>query len=137
MLQLYHAVVHPLILYGIIILGSTFPPYLKRLKTLQNRAIKIVARCHYQDGAESFYSQFRVLQIDDLWKYKIAKYVHRIIYNRNSKSFRNYFLKSTEHSNRATQQSTNNAHLSIPRYSTTKLQRCIKYQGVKVWNLIP
>ena len=38
-----------------------------------------------------------------------------------------FFLKSTEHSNRATQQSTDKTHLNIPRYRTTKLQRWIKY----------
>ena len=34
-------------------------------------------------------------------------------------------------------QPTDNTHLSIPRYRTTKMQKCIKYQGVKVWNSIP
>ena len=33
MLQLYHALVYPLILYGMMIWGSTFFSYLKRLKT--------------------------------------------------------------------------------------------------------
>ena len=71
MLQLYHALVHPLILWRF-----TFPSYLKRLKTLQNRAIKIVASCHYRERAHSFYRQFKLLQVDDLWKYKIGKFVH-------------------------------------------------------------
>ena len=31
----------------------------------------------------------------------------------------------------------NLTHLNIPRYRTTKLLRCIKYQGMKVWNSIP
>ena len=40
MLELYHALVPPLMLYGIIIRGANLPFYLKRLKTFQNRAIK-------------------------------------------------------------------------------------------------
>ena len=92
MLQLYHALVHPLILYGIIIWGSTFPSNLKRLKISQNRAIKIVARCHYRDGANLFYSQFKILQIGDLWKYKIAEFVHNTIFDRNQVHFAIIFL---------------------------------------------
>ena len=39
MLQLYYALVHPFLSYGIIIWGATYPTYIKRLKSLQNRAI--------------------------------------------------------------------------------------------------
>ena len=53
-LQLYDALVHSLILYSIKIWGTIFPSYLKRLKTLQNRAIKLVARCHYRDVPTCF-----------------------------------------------------------------------------------
>ena len=96
MLQLYHALVHLLILYDIIIL--------KRVKTLQNQAIKIPGRYHYRDGAESYYRQFKTLKIDDLWKYEIAKFVHNTIYSRNPSLLRNYFLQSTEHFNQVTRQ---------------------------------
>ena len=144
-LQLYHAlfttsscISESTDIYGIIIRENTFPFYLKRLKiTLQNEAIKIVDRCQYRDGATSFYSRFKMLQIDDLWKYEIAKFVHSTICNITPNSFRNYFLKSAEYSNRATRQSTDNKYLNIPAYRTTKLLKCIKYQGVKVWNTGP
>ena len=36
MLQLYYALVHPFLSYGIIIWGATYPTYIKRLKSLQN-----------------------------------------------------------------------------------------------------
>ena len=47
MLQLFNALVHPFLSYDIIIWGATYPTYIKRLKSLQNRAIRAVARCHY------------------------------------------------------------------------------------------
>ena len=42
-LQLYYALVHPFSSYGSIILGATYPTYIKRLKSLQNRTIRAVA----------------------------------------------------------------------------------------------
>ena len=57
-----------------------------------------------RQAANLFSSQFKILQIDDLWKCKISEFVHRTISNKNPNSFCNYFLKSTEHSNRAARQ---------------------------------
>ena len=137
MLQLYYTLVHPFLSYGIIIWGTTYPTYIKRLKSLQNRAIRAVARCHYRDQVKLFYNQFKILQIDDLLKYEIAKFVHCIITNKTPNSFRNYFCKTAEYSSRVTRQSSDNSNLYIPRYRTNKLQKCIKYQEVKIWNSIP
>ena len=44
---------------------------------------------------------------------------------------KNISLRAT----RATESSRNTLYIS--RYSTIRLQQCIKYQGVKVWNNIP
>ena len=137
MLQLYYALVHPFLFYGIIIWGATYPTYIKRLRSLQNRAIQAVARCHYREEVKLFYNQFRILQIDDLLKHEIAKFVHCNITNKTPNSFRNYFCKTAEYSSRVKKQSSDNSNLYIPRYRTNKLQRCIKYQGVKIWNSIP
>ena len=93
MLQLYYASVHPFLSYGIIIWGATYLTYIKRLKSLENRAIRAVARCHYRDEIKLFYNQFRILQIDDLLKYEIAKFIHCSITNKTPNSFRNYFAK--------------------------------------------
>ena len=136
MLQLYYALVHPFLSYGIIIWGAIYPTYIKRLKSLQNQATRAVASFHYRDEVNSYYNQFKILQIDDPLKYEIAKFVHCNITNKTPKSFRNYFCKTVEHSSRVTRQSSDNSNLYIPRYRTNKLQRCIKYQGVKVWNSI-
>ena len=48
-LQLYFALVRPFFSYGITIWKATYPTYIKILKSLQNRAIKAVARFHYRE----------------------------------------------------------------------------------------
>ena len=137
MLQLYHALVYPFLSYGLIIWGSTYPTYIKRLKSLQNQAVRAVARCHYRDDVKPYYFKFNILQLDDLFKHEIAKFVYCYLTNKTPNSFRKYFCKTLEHSSRVTRQSSDNSNLHIPRYRTNRLQRCIKYQGVKVWNSIP
>ena len=51
--------------------------------------------------------------------------------------FSKYFTRTTQVSSRHTRQSLNNYKLYIPCYRFNKLQRCIKSQGVQIWEQIP
>ena len=135
--QLYFALIHPLLLYGIITWGSTFSTHLHRLQILQNKAVGAVVGAHYHDSAKPILANLQILQIDDLFKFEIAIFVFK--WNRNSVliSFSNFFKKTSDVSKRITRQSSKSSNLYIPRYRSNRLQRSIKYQGVKVWNSIP
>ena len=95
MLQLYYAFVRQFSSYSITIWGATYPTYMKRLKSLHNRAITAIVTCHYQDDVNPYYIQFKILQIDDLLKYEIAKFVHGYITNKTPNSLCNNFLHET------------------------------------------
>ena len=69
MLQLYYALVHPLLLYGMILRGATYPTYLQKLKSLQNLAIRTIVGAHFRDLVNPYYSQLKILQIDDSFKF--------------------------------------------------------------------
>ena len=135
--QLYFALIHPLLLYGIITWGSTFSTHLHRLQILQNKAVRAVVGAHYHDSAKPILVNLQILQIDDLFKIEIAIFVFK--WNRNSVPifFSNFFKKTSDVSKRITRQSTKSSNLYYPRYRSNRLRRSIKYQGVKVWNSIP
>ena len=137
MLQLYYALVHPLLLHGIIVWGATYPTYLQKLKYLQNRAIRTTVGAHFRDSVNSYYSQLKILQINDLFKFEVAKFIYGSLHNKTLNSFHKYFCKTNNLSKRATRQSSDCNNLNIPRYRTNKLQRCIKHQVVRIWNCIP
>ena len=42
LLVLYYSMIHPHLLYGITIWGNTYKKHLKRLRTLQNKAVKVL-----------------------------------------------------------------------------------------------
>ena len=52
-------------------------------------------------------------------------------------SFSDFYAKVSDISGRTTRSSGNRYNLYILRYNTNRLQRSIKYQGVKIWNSIP
>ena len=138
-LQLYYVLAHPLLLYGVIIFiwGATYPTYLQKLNSVQNRAIRAVVGARFWDSVNPYYSQLKILQIDEMFKFEVAKFVYGTLNNRTPNTFRKYFCKTNDRSSRATRQSSVCNRLNIPCYRTNKLQRCINHQGIKIWNCIP
>ena len=64
--NLYYSLIYPHLLYGIIIWGNTYEMYLKRLTTLQNRAVKISLGAHWRDNTANCYMQLQVLKLSEL-----------------------------------------------------------------------
>ena len=57
LLNVYYPFIHPHLLYGLLIWGSSFPSHLKKLSVLQNKAIKRIGGGLPRDGATPFYSE--------------------------------------------------------------------------------
>ena len=122
MLQVYYALVHPVLLHGIIMWGTTYSTYLQKLKSLLNRAIRTVVGAHFRDSVNTYYCQLKMLQIDDLFEFEVAKFLYDSLNNNTT----------NDRSSRAMRQSTDCSNLNIPCYRTNNLERCIWYQAVKI-----
>jgi len=96
--------------------------------------VKLVGGGNRFNSVTPFYSKLKIPKLSDLNKIEIAKFVHNCIYNNLPPSFSGYFLNTCEHSLRTTRLSLNENNLHIPRYTTSRLKRSIKYQGVIIWN---
>ena len=53
-----------------------YPTYLQKLKSLQNRAARAVAGAYFLKSVNPFYSQLKVLQTDNLFKFEVTKFVY-------------------------------------------------------------
>ena len=62
LVTLYYSFIHSHLLYGLVVWGSTFLTYrhLNRLAALQNKAIRVIGGCNYNDSATPFYLEFEV-----------------------------------------------------------------------------
>ena len=135
LLKLYYSMVHSHLLHGLVVWGSTFTSYLQKLNSIQNKAVKLIGGGNYLDRATPYYSKLNILKLPDLNNLETAKFVYRFMHNTLPQSFSDIFVKASEISGR-TRSSGNRHSLYIPRYNTNRLQRSIKYQGVKIWNSI-
>ena len=132
-LLLYHALVLLHLLYGLPIWGSTYESYINKLQVLQNKAIRIITNSHWQSPITPQYRKLKVLKIADLYTYEIAKLMHQHSKNMLPTCFSNFFCPLSEVHERQTR-STSKNNLCLPKFSTSRCQRSLRYQGVKIWN---
>ena len=145
LLKLYYCMVFSYLFYGLVVWESTFPSYLKTLNSIQNQAVKLIGGGNYIDRATPYYSKLNVLKLSDLYQLKTAKFVYRFMHNTLvitititiPQSFSDFYVKVRDISGRTTRSLGNRYSLYISRCNTNRLQRSIKYQGVKIQNSIP
>ena len=137
LLILYYSMIHPHLLYGITIWGNTYKKYLKRLRTLQNKAVKVLGGGRWQDHASAYYSQINILKLEHLYTYEVAKLMHKYSQNKLPKKLSSFFTPVNAIHSRTTRLASSGLNLSLPFYRTKKLQRSHKFQGVIIWNSVP
>ena len=137
LLVLYYFMIHPYLLYGITIWESTYKKYLKRLRTLQNKAVKVLSGGRWQDHASSYSSQLNILKSEDLYTYEVAKLMHNISQNKLPKKISSVFIPIKTIHSRTTWLASSGLNISLPFYRTEKLQRSYKFQGIIIWNSVP
>ena len=139
-IKLYYALLYPHLLYGLVIWGSTYPSYLMRISSLQNKVVKLVGGGAFLDRATPFYYKLNIPKFTDLYKIEISKLMYNIVHRPRClpNNFSKYFEKACKISLRSTRSTTpENDFVYIPRFRSNGLQNSIGYQGVKIWNFIP
>ena len=131
LLFLYYALVHPHLLYALPVWGCTFPSYLRKLQCLQTKAIRIIFNSIRLTSVMPIFHAL-ILKIEDLFKYEVGELMFQ--FSKKNSSPLLFTYTSTIHNRSTRSQSLNNLYL--PNYSTQHCQRCICFQGTKIWNSI-
>ena len=58
-----------------IIWESTFPTYLKKLITLQNKAVKFICAAKFCDSSSPYYKCLKIIKLIDLYKLEVGKLI--------------------------------------------------------------
>ena len=113
--KLYYTLVHSHLLHGLIVWGNTYPTYLFKLITLQNKALRIVAKSGWYQNILLLHQKFNLLNPQNLHKFGTAKFIHNQINQRLSLEFNNYFTLANISLSRQTR-TTASLNLIIPLY---------------------
>ena len=132
---IYFSLVHPHLLYGLPISGSTFPTYLQKLLRLQNKAVRIISNCNSKTSTTPLFYQYKILKIQDLYYLEIAKIMHQYSNKHLPICFTSFFTQTSSIHNRSARSNIRN-NLYLPHFLWSRCQRSIKFQGAKIWNSI-
>ena len=66
-------------------MGSRVSYLFTEIKILKNRAIITIVVAHFQDSVNPYYSQLKMLQIEGLFKFEVAKFVYGSLHNETPK----------------------------------------------------
>ena len=92
--QIYFAFIHSHFRYGIIVWGATYPSYLTPLKSLQNRAIKLLSGATRFQSAHLLYKDHNILDLNSLLSQETAKFIYKFIHQQLPVQFDNYLIVS-------------------------------------------
>ena len=76
LMKIYYAQIHFYLLYGLIMEGFTFSTYLKKLITLQNKAVKFIDAAKFCNSSSPYYKRLKILKLKDLYKLEVGKFIH-------------------------------------------------------------
>lgn len=77
LLRIYRAMYEPVLRYGVIHWGHSPKKFTMPIKTLQKFAIRIIAGIRKRDSTVKYFSEFGILNFDNILKLYSAKYAHR------------------------------------------------------------
>ena len=121
--------------YGLVVWGSIYPTYLKKIKLLQNKAIRIVTSSHRSTSSKPLYIKTNILPLPKLFELETAKFVYSYKFNLLPKIFDNYFSYAKSCYSRTAKFSLKN-HLTISLFKSNRTQKSIKCTGPKIENSI-
>ena len=135
--KLYYAFIHSHLNFGLIIWSATPKSNLLKLRSIQSKAIRVLAGANWYEHASPLYVKLNIFSLDKLILYALAKFMHKYYLKCLPSSFNNYFtLVSSIHSCHTRNTAKSNQYF-LPQFSTSLLLRTIKFKGAKLWNDIP
>jgi len=131
---IYFSIFHSHLLYCSTIIGCASNNNIKRIVTLQKKAIRILTSSRYNAHTANLFHQLKIMPFDKIIQIQKLKYMHSIVYEYAHSSFSGTWTRNinrlTEHNLRNNDDFT----LPAPRYENFK--RYPLYSFPNAWNNI-
>ena len=103
------------------------------LTLLQNKAIRAVGGTKLNESFSPLYYKFKVLKLQDMYKYELAKFMHCVRNKTLPIPLINLF-DNVKNDLNLNSKSRTQEKLKVPLFKSSKTQKSVKYQGVTLWN---
>ena len=137
LLTLYYSMIHPHLLYGLIVWGGANHTALNRLTCLQKKAVRIITNSAYRSPSTPLFKDLKILKLSDMYTLLICLFMFKCLHNllpfcclRFSPQLRPIL----SHRTRANELKYD---FFQPRCRTTIRESSLAISGPKFWNSIP
>ena len=130
--SIYFAIFHQHLQYGIVAWGFTTNKNLKRIDTLQRKAIRLISRAKLSANLDPIYKSLGVMKTSDIRNFEVAKFIYRLKAGHTSSVFSP--LCEQVHTHGTRQSTQQKYHITRSKLQTTR--KGINCTGTAIWNNI-
>ena len=109
---LYFALIESHLVYGLTVWGGTFPSYLKSIKVIQKKCVRIICNKQYNSPTAELFKELNILNFDKLYKLYLCKLMFRFITDDLPNSLKTMFILNNNIHNYNTR-NRNEPHIQI------------------------
>ena len=131
MCTLYYSLVYPYLYYCACVWGSTYHSNLKRLVTLQKRAVRTISRSAFDPHTDPTFKSLKLLKFENIISLQVAKIMYLYKSGQLPESFQNMFFTGQEIHNYNTR---NRSFFRLPSCRTNVRKFSLRLQGPKIFN---
>ena len=126
LIDLYHSLIYPYLIYCNILWGKASDFYLNQLIMLQKRLVRIITNSEFLAHTDPLFYNTKILKVKDIYTYLIAIKAYK------NNIFNNFNYGEHAHNTR------NRNRFAIPNYRRLQItERSLTYSIPHVWNAIP
>lgn len=131
---LYNSFFLPYLAYGLEAWFATYKNHSTKIVVMQKRCVRAINKLHYRSHTNEYFKNLSILKLEDLFKFKVAIYMHNSIYNDSDPCLLNALqLQSSRH----IYETRNSNIFYLPFCTRQKSKFNIQYTGPLIWNSIP
>ena len=133
--QLYYSLIYPYLNYGIMSWGNTYTTHLSKIRTAQNKCVRNIFFAHKREDASTYFNLLGILNVDNVFKLKIAIFTYKILNNLIPSVFANSIsIASTCHSYNT--RFAANQNFSRPKARTNYGKHTFLFSSSNIWETI-
>ena len=134
--MLYYSLVNShIILYEIIVWGSTNHSILQPLQVLQNKILGIICNVskngHVRNN--SLYQNLKLLKVKDMYHSEMAKFMYLFQHNKLPNLYNQYF-KSTKTVHKYNTRCTSHSNFYLHSINLNAAKKTLQFSGAQIWN---
>jgi len=134
MKSLYYTLIHPYLNYGTLLWGSAAQNSLKRIETLQNKALRNITKSNYNDSVLPLYEATKITPLHKLYKIHLAKLMYQHKNNLLPKPLQALYTPNTE----THEHNTRHRHdPHIIRHRTHLVSKTFIHKAPEFWYTLP